>query len=488
MRFLGRSLTGLFLLAATIGLLAIAVSMVNSAFKARAERDSAEPSARERVFSANLVTITPETLTPIMSAHGELASRRALDLRARAGGTVVDLSEGFENGGRVQAGQLLLRIDPTDFQAALDLAKTDLTQAEAELRDATAALELARDDLANARRQADLREAALTRQKDLVQRRVGTEAAVETAALAASAAQQVVLSKRQAVITAEARVSTAEATLSRREIALNEAERRLAETEIRAEFAGTLADVSVLRGGVVTANEKLARLIDPTNLEVSFRVSAAQYARLLGDDGALATTSVTVRLDATGVNLTTKGQIARESADVGDGQTGRLIFATLAPAPGLRPGDFVTVEATEPALPNSIRLPASALNAQNEVLVLGEEDRLEQAKVELLRRQGNDVIIRAPGLAGREVVTERNPALGAGIRIRPVRQGVGIAPEAEAEAEMVSLDPDRVALLRSFVQGSSRMPEAARDRILEQLEKGILPAETLERLESRMGQ
>jgi len=54
MRFLGRSLIGLFLLAATIGLLAMAGLMVQSAFKARADRDNAAPSGRERVFSANV--------------------------------------------------------------------------------------------------------------------------------------------------------------------------------------------------------------------------------------------------------------------------------------------------------------------------------------------------------------------------------------------------------------------------------------------------
>ena len=151
----------------------------------------------------------------------------------------------------------------------------------------------------------------------------------------------------------------------------------------------------------------------------------------------------------------------------------------------MRPGDFVTVEVSEPVLEEVVLIPALALNAQNEVLVLGEDDRLESAKVELLRRQGNDVIIRASLLEGREVVVERNPALGAGIRIRPVRAGEGIAPEPKAE--MVTLNPQRVAALRAFVEGNKRMPNAARDRILSQLDNGELPADTLARLEKRMG-
>ena len=484
MRFLGRSLIGLFLLAATIGLLAMAGLMVQSAFKARADRDNAAPSGRERVFSANVVTLEPATITPILSSFGELATRRGLDIRARASGTVVEMSETFVNGGQVEEGAFLLRIDPTDYKAALDLAETDLTQAKAELRDATAALDLARDDLANARRQAELRDAALARQNDLVGRGVGTEAAVENAALAASSAAQAVLGKRQSVITAEARVATAEATLSRREIARDEAQRRLDETEIRAAFSGTLTDVTVLLGGLITPNEKLGRLVDPNKLEVGFRVSTAQYARLLADNGALADLPVTVRLEATGVDLTATGRVNRESADVGEGQTGRMLFANLDATTGLRPGDFVTVELSEPPLDQVVRLPATALDASGNILVLGEGDRLESAQVTLLRRQGDDVLVRASGLNGREAITKRSPVLGEGIRVRPVRDGK-LAPEAKPE--MVALDPARIALLKSFVESNTRMPEPARDRILRQLEEGELPADTLARLEKNMG-
>ena len=57
---------------------------------------------------------------------------------------------------------------------------------------------------------------------------------------------------------------------------------------------------------------------------------------------------------------------------------------------------------------------------------LGAEDRLPEAPVEVLRRQGDDVIVRATDLHGREVVAERSPLLGAGILVRPIR------PQAEA--------------------------------------------------------
>jgi len=71
-------------------------------------------------------------------------------------------------------------------------------------------------------------------------------------------------------------VDHAETSLSRSRIARNEAERRLAETGLHAEFTGTLGEVSVVEGGLVQANERVARLVDPDALEVAFRVSITE--------------------------------------------------------------------------------------------------------------------------------------------------------------------------------------------------------------------
>ena len=167
-----------------------------------------------------------------------------------------------------------------------------------------------------------------------------------------------------------------------------------------------------------------------------------------------------------------------------DGQTGRLLFARLGDAPGFLPGDFVTVEITEPPLDRVAVLPSTAIDAAGRVLVLGEEDRLETAEVTLVRRQGDDVIVRVRGLAGREVVAERTPFLGAGIGVRPIRPG---ADDAPAEPAMVELDEDRRAKLIAFVEASQRMPDRAKERVLAQLRADRVPADMVNRLESRMG-
>lgn len=484
MRFLRRSLVGLFLLAVTVGLLTYAGSNFYAALQDSMAEDDRRRGARERVFTANVVAVTPQTITPVLETHGELRSRRTLDLRTKAGGTVVALHESFEEGGVVSAGDLLLQVDQVDAQSALDRQLADQADAQAELRDAERSLELARDELAGAEAQLELRSQALARQEDLRQRGVGTDAAVETAALAEASARSALLSERRALANGETQVELARATLSRQALLVAEAERDLADTALYAAFDGALSDVSLVAGGLVTANEQVAQLVDPALLEVSFRVSTAQYARLLEDDGSLKKADVTVALEVLGAELTATGRITRESAAVAEGQTGRLLFARLETAPGFRPGDFVTVRVQEPELTNVVLLPASAVDAAETVLVLAEEDRLETAEVRVLRRQGDDVIVRARGLQGREVVAERTPVLGAGIKINPQREGEAPAPE---EPEMVTLTPERRAELLAWIDGNQRMPAEARDRIKAQLAQDQVPAALIGRLERRMG-
>lgn len=484
MRFLRRSLVGIFLLSMTIALVAWAGNTVRGAI---AERMAQEPSSfpqRERVFAVNVITLEPQTIAPQMVVFGELQSQRTLDLRSPVGGTLLAADVALTEGVVVKKGQLIAQIDPFEAQSALDRVRADLQDAQAELRDAERNVGLAQDELTAAQAQAALRAGALARQRDLQTRGVGTTAAVEDAELAASSADTAVLSRRQSLAQAEARFDQAQTRLARSQISLSEAERTLEDTRIIADFDGVLSDISVSSGGRVTPNERIAQLVDPNALEVSFRVSTSQYARLLNENGTLLQSALTVGLDVSGVDITASGAITRESAAVGEGQTGRLLFATLDATAGFRPGDFVTVRIEEPILENVARVPATAVAADQTVLVLGDEDRLEMAQIALLRRQGDDVIVTVGDIAGRTIVAERSPLLGAGIKVNPLRPGQ--AEQEPAPPAMITLDADRKARLVSFVE-ASRMPDDAKARILSQLDAEEVPAETVDRLESRMG-
>lgn len=473
---------GLFLAAVTLGLLVWAVQMVGGAVQTRMADTSVAPPARERVFSVNIVLAELGTQAPVLESFGEIASRRTLEVRAADGGRVIALADGFEDGGAVKAGDVLVRLDPADALSSLQRGQSDLADAQAEARDAARGLELARDELTAAQEQADLRVRAAQRQTDLLQRGVGTTAAEETAEFAASAARQAVLARRQALAQAEARVDQATTSIARAEIALAEAQRRLDDTVITAPFDGTLSGATVVEGRLVTMNERLAELIDPDDLEVSFRLSNAQFARLLDSDGSILKAEVRVTLAVAGVDLEARGRVTRTAAAAGDGQTGRLVFASLENPVGFKPGDFVTARVQEPPLENVILLPSSAVDAAGSVLVLGEGDRLEAAQVTVLRRQDDDVLVRGD-IVGREVVEARSPLLGAGIAVKPLRKGA-VPP---AEPEMLELTDERRAKLVAFIEANNRMPEDAKARVLAQLGEPKVSAKVVERIESRMG-
>lgn len=484
MRFLRQSLIGLVLASVTLGLLALAGQMIFSAVQERMTREPDAPQRRERVFAVNVVEARAGNITPVLTAFGEVKSRRTLEIRAKSAGTLIELSRDFVEGGRVSEGALLARVDPADANSDLARAASDVADSAAEMRDADRSLALARDELEAARAQAELRERALKRQRDLEERGVGTAASVETAELAAAAARQAVLVRRQSVASAEARVDQAATGFDRSEIVQAEAQRRVDDTRIIAGFTGQLSDVSVVEGGLVSPNERLADLVDAQSLEVAFRVSTPQYARLLDPQGALVPATVTVTLEAFGVDLTATGKVSRASAAVGEGQTGRLVFAQLDPAPGLKPGDFVTVTIDEPQLNGVFRLPATALAADGTVLVVGDEDRLQAIEVTLLRRQGDDVLVAAEVLEGQRVVSQRSPLLGAGIKVRPLTPGAG---GAASQGTTVALTDARRAQLVALVKSNSEMPQTIKDKLLQELDQDQVPAHVVQRLENRTG-
>ncbi len=488
MNFLFRSFLGLFLFALTVGLVVLAGAQVFWAINESQQEEQRFPPTQEREFTVNVDKFTPTSVVPVITAYGNVKSWRTLQLRTTVGGAVVEMSPNLRDGGIVTAGEVLLQIDPSKAESALSLSRIDLSEAEAELVEAQDSLSGAEAELALAVSQRDLRVQALTRQQDLKARGVGTDADIETAQLALASAEQALLNLETSLTQAKSRIARAKISVERQEIAVAEAERTLQESTITAQFDGIINDVTAALGGIVSANEVVGSLLDPTALEVAFRVSNTQYSRLLDENGELRILPVEMVLELDNLPFTITGQIAREDAEVGEGQSGRVIYAQLTEdVTGLlRPGDFVTVSIREPEMQNMFVIPSTAAASDGRVLVVGEENRLDEINVDILRRQGNQLIV-ANAPAGVEYVTARSPQIGLGIKIKPLRSVDGQVVVEEAEPELITLDDERRARLISFVESNDRMPEEIKTRILTQLSEPEVPKDVVERLESRMG-
>ena len=304
MRVLGRGLIGLLLFSLALGLLGLAGNTIKIAVQDRVNKEPRAQKARERTFTVKVVPAEITSMNPMLNAFGEIQSRKTLDLRMAAGGQIQELSTNFVEGGSVKSGELLIRLDDSNYQSAVDLAENNLIDAENEVSESGRNLSFSKEELAAAEEQEELRLRALKRQQDLVKRGVGTAAALENAELAASAATQAVLSRKAAVDQAKNRGAQAETRLVRAELALNDAKRKLEDTVLYAEFSGLLSGVSLVKGGIVSANERLGQLIDPEVLEVSFKISTQQYTRLLDDNGDLLKAPVSIALTNTDQGLT----------------------------------------------------------------------------------------------------------------------------------------------------------------------------------------
>lgn len=420
MRFLLRSLGGLFITALTIGLLFLAGFQIWQALEQARSGGPGGRQAEEQAFTVRMIAVEAATIAPVMAVYGMVESRRRLELRAGASGRITYLDPDLHEGGQVEAGQLLLRTDPAQAQSVLDNLLAAQAEAEAALEDARRAVTIGTDDLAAARAQVELRQAAMERQRELADRRLGTSGDREAAELAASSAEQAVLSRQSALADAESAVSLAEIALQRSQIDLSEARRELELTEVRASFAGRVTAVTAVEGGLVSQNEQLAQIIDPDALEVQIPLSLQQYTRLVADEAQLVGTPVRVVLDGSAGRITAPAHLDRSAASVAEGAAGRTVYARLdGPDARLRPGDFVTVEIDEPPLSDAALIPASAVGGDGAVLVVGADNRLTARPVEVLRRQGDDVVIAvAADLSGARIVAERAPQLGAGILVR----------------------------------------------------------------------
>ena len=252
MRFLFRGIAGVVLLAATAGLIAIGVLVL---MEAREGDDGHRRGAEERSFVVNVATLEQTTAHPKLVAYGEIRSWRSLELRASAGGRLVDISPVFRDGAAVTAGDLLFLIDPAEATARLADARAALADAEAEKAEADEAVVVAELEHGAALRQRDLRRQAVQRQRQLLAKGFATEASVEEAELALSSAEQAVLSRAQARIVARKRVERSALGVTRAQIALDDATRIASETRVEAPFDGLLSEVDAVLCRLVTANE-----------------------------------------------------------------------------------------------------------------------------------------------------------------------------------------------------------------------------------------
>lgn len=324
---------------------------------------------------------------------GRVEAIEAVDLRARVRGFVQERL--FEEGEDVEAGQLLFIIEPDEYEAQLASARAELSRAQANLQEA---------------------ERELARNRTLFERGVVAQATLDTAIASAEAAR--------------AEVQAAEA-------AVRSAELDLEYTRITAPIDGRIGRALVSVGSLVGPDTgPLARIVQLNPIRVVFSLSEAALVDLkltLPGEGKteaeLAQTFVPrIRLP-NGTMYPDEGRITFINNEV-DPSTGTVaVRARFAnPQAILLPGQFVTVVVRQEEAESLPVVPAPAVQVDREgsyVLVLDAESRVEQRRVTLGARSGQDWAIEQ-GLQPGEVVIVQG--------IQKVRPGMVVAPQREERA------------------------------------------------------
>lgn len=221
--------------------------------------------------AGTVVEVTRGSLTETAAASGRIEPDVQVEVKSRASGEVIEVL--VKEGDRVEAGQLLVRLDPTDAERDLAEAKVARDRARAELGAAQASLNVADLEQKNSQVSQELAEKSASLG-------LGTSDAARTAGHATKVAGANLTLKR-------AQLGSSQAALKTAELAVQNAELRLKETKIYAPIAGTVLDVAVEKGTIVSSaltnvsgGSAVMTLADLANLRIIGAIDEAQIGRV----------------------------------------------------------------------------------------------------------------------------------------------------------------------------------------------------------------
>ena len=221
------------------------------------------------------------------------------------------------------------------------------------------------------------------------------------------------------------------ANLEDARVGLEEAERNRDRTELRAPFAGRVREKRVDVGQFVSRGAAVATLYSIDYAEVRLPLADQDLAFLAwpGSGGVFAADQqpeVTLRGELGGVARRWRGRIVRTDGTI-DPRTrmvhviARVDDPTIpqsedAAAP-LPVGLFVQAEIAGRVERDAIVLPRAALFESESLLVLDDDDRLSRRPVDVLRVEGDEVIVSAGLRAGERVCVTDVPLFVEGMQV-----------------------------------------------------------------------
>jgi membrane fusion protein (multidrug efflux system) len=321
-----------------------------------------------------VVTLATQPVTLTKELPGRTSAFRVAEVRARVNGIVQKRL--FTEGADVKAGQVLFRIDPGPYQAALDSALAQLARAEAMVQQA----------------------------RSLAERYTKL---IETNAVS-----------RQEYDDALVKVKTAEADVAAARAAVKSARINLDYTVVTAPLAGRIGRAEVTEGAYVQASTATllatVQQLDKVYVDLTWSSAEALKLRRAVESGALqgqtGQAAVTIVLED-GRDYETPGVL--QFADVSvDETTGSIALRAIVPNPKkeLLPGMFVRARLDEGTNPTAILVPQKAVTRDQggrpTALVVGADGKVERRTLVTDRSVGDSWLVTDGVAAGDRVIVE----------------------------------------------------------------------------------
>ena len=314
---------------------------------------------RSSVAPANTARVMRGTISATVEAVGKVRPVTQAQLSLRTGGRVAEVK--VKPGDKVEAGQVLLFLDPAP-------AEREVQQAQLELQARRQRLDQARGGASPAEieaAQAQVREATVAR--EVAQARYDERAKEPDASTSSEAAQ--LEAAKAAYQRARAQLETAlmgasaqemqtlQTGVEQAELALTTARQRLEETKLVAPFAGVALEITPRPNENVSAGQPLVLLADTSVLNLEADVEEVDAPQVQVGQRA------EVRLDAfPGETLQATVSRIAPAASTQRGAVSYTAWLTLDPTPlALKPGMSATVRIATQAKPNVLLVPSRAV-------------------------------------------------------------------------------------------------------------------------------
>jgi len=310
------------------------------------------------IVAVEEIHVAPRNLT--VNSYGVVQPKYETELVAQISGEVVELAKVFVRGGFVAKNQLLARIDPNDYQAAL-------IDAEATMASARAALE---------------KERAQGQVAEQEWKRITDTSPTELSLRKPQLAQEL------------ARVKSAQASVLR-------AKRNLERTEIRAPYDAMIESRLIGLGSFVGTGSKVGKLLGTDVAEVRLPVADNQL-QFLTEHGE----SAQVNLIGTyaGKNVIWQAKIARSEGVIDSQSRMSYLVAEVKDPYGLnnkvnssmkspiRFGSYVTAEILGVSLASAAVVPRYLVDNER-VAILDANSKLSYVDITIARQEGSNVIV-----------------------------------------------------------------------------------------------